>query len=545
MNGAVRSRTGRRWALWLLLAATIGGGAVRFGGILWGLPATLHADEWVIVEYAIDMARRNSFEPAFFARPDHLEIQLSYLAYQLWAHLGHGTTPELLYAVSPAPFYAISRAITAFFGTAMIPLAFLIGRVVSRPTAPIMAVFVALFPPFVEHSRYATPDIPLTFTVMVVILGSLRYLRTSSWGDLLLACTGVALGITVKYPAVVGCVIIAAVVVIAALRERRPMRIVSRGAAAIGAVLGGTFALSPVLFTNGGEVLGQLTAQNSAGHLGASGLGFGGNLLFYVQEVLESGGVLLIIFAIAGVVWLGLRAPWDLVPFGISAVYWVFLSRLELHWERWGLPIYLGIVLLGAIGVSGLSRVALRMSATVPDDAPVERRLAGRAGPWTIGILFSLSAVTLASGSLAQLAYALAPDTRVVAASALTVRGVTAENTAYDGYTPFQTDDPDTIAIWLSVADDALEAEPGIEYILTSSLMANRYLADKERPEHEVYVRVAADLPEIERWTPSGTPPEGMWEIERIVRTLPYLWQTFGGGMSGPELVLYGWPVGA
>jgi len=43
----------------------------------------------VIVEGAIDMVKRHSFEPSFYYRPDHVEIQLSYLAYMAYAHLFH------------------------------------------------------------------------------------------------------------------------------------------------------------------------------------------------------------------------------------------------------------------------------------------------------------------------------------------------------------------------------------------------------------------------------------------------------------------------
>ena len=39
----------------------------------------------MIVEGAIDMVKRHSFEPSFYYRPDHVEIQLSYLAYMAYA----------------------------------------------------------------------------------------------------------------------------------------------------------------------------------------------------------------------------------------------------------------------------------------------------------------------------------------------------------------------------------------------------------------------------------------------------------------------------
>lgn len=524
----------RRGVLTALLVATIlVGAAVRYVGVLWGLPMQLHADEWVVVEYAIDLASRNSFEPAFFARPDHLEIQLSYLAYQVWAHVFHGTSPEALFATTQAPFYAISRTITATFGTAMIPLAYLIGRTLNRPIGLLMAVGVALFPPFIEHSRFATPDIPLTFTVMLVMLGCVLYLEKPGWWPLLLATAGVALGITVKYPAALGTLAIAAVVIIVAIRDRHPLQILSRGAAAAGLVVGITFALSPVLFTNASEVIHQLTAQNSEGHLGASGLGWGGNLQYYAIQMLTSGGLLLVLFAVAGGVWAVATRRWAAVPLALGIVYWIALSRLSLHWDRWGLPMYLTVVLFAAIGVyaavvwaRGLTRLQ-------------------RPARWTVGILAGISGVTLLLGAVAQAAFTLVPDTRQVAAEELPEWGATPENTVYDGYTPFLPDGPATIASELEVVDGRLvprEEGADVDFILTSSLMSGRYLRDPTREESAVYVVLRDDETPIARWIPVGGPPAGAFELPRIVSTLGYLGALAGGGMSGPRLALYEFP---
>lgn len=129
-----------------------------------------------------------------------------------------------------------------------------------------------VLPPLVEHSRYATPDVPLVFAVLLTILGAVRYIQRESWPWLVLASAGVAIGITAKYPAVAATSTIAVAVIVASIRSRRYWRIPVRGAAAIVMVLGFTFTLSPTLFTNFSEVRAQLFQQNSTGHLGADGL---------------------------------------------------------------------------------------------------------------------------------------------------------------------------------------------------------------------------------------------------------------------------------
>ena len=76
-----RQRLRWDWVSTALTVIILGGAVARFIGGGWGLPLELHPDEWVIVQGAIDMAKQHSFEPPYFLRPDHVEMQLSNLAY--------------------------------------------------------------------------------------------------------------------------------------------------------------------------------------------------------------------------------------------------------------------------------------------------------------------------------------------------------------------------------------------------------------------------------------------------------------------------------
>lgn len=544
-RGRAHTERGTRWdwVAWALIGTVVLGSLLRFGGITWGLPMQLHPDEWVIVEGAIDLATRNSFEPSQFSRPDHLEILLSYLLYMAWSYAAHGMPPEVLFDVSETPFYALSRAVTAAMGAAMIPLAFLIGRPFAREAGLFMAIGVAFFPPFVEHSRYATPDVPLTFTVMLVILGCVLYIRSQSWWSLFLACAGVALGITVKYPAIIGCLAIAASVGIASILARRPWRILGRGAAAVGMVIGVTFAVSPVLFTNASEVLHQISAQNAAGHLGASGLTFGEKLALYANLQVEFGGVLMVLFALAAVIWVGVRRRWDAAPLGIGLIYWIAISSLSLHWVRWGLPMWISVVLLGGLGVWVAWQWASR----------ARREVIARSAVATAA---SVSGVTLLVSSLVVVASALAPDTRTVAARDLEARGLSPANTSFDGYTPFLPGGVTTVADELTLVDDTVvrrPAYPALEFALLSERMSERYLADPNRPEHALYTAIESTLPVIKEWVPAESPlveewmpvqrsTIGVWEPVRLVQSVAYLATLAQGGMSGYVLTLYELP---
>ena len=519
--------------VWGLLAITIVGGVLRFAGIGWGLPFALHADEWVVVEGAIDMAQRNSFEPPHFFRPDHLETQLSYLAFQAWSHLFGGGSPEVLFAVDPAPFYALARAVTAALGTASIVVAYFIGASFSRTTGLWAAFAVSFFPPFVENSRYATPDVPLVFAVLLVILGCVRYLQTESWPSLVLASAGVAVGVTAKYPALAATVTIAAAVVIASIRSRHLWRIPIRGLAAIGMTIGFTFALSPSLFTNFSAVRAQLLQQNSTGHLGADGLDWAGNAAFYATGFLNNAGVLVVLFALIGLVSAVLTRRWDMTPLLTGLVFWVAISALTLHWDRWGLPMYVTPLLFAAVGADAAWRWA-RQRGTIARVA--------------VGVLGALSLLSLLLASTAQLASALAADTRQTAAADLDARGIEADDTFYDGYTPFLTDGPRNLASELTVEDGVVQPREGMDplpYVLTSSAMVSRYLNADSMPEEQSVYRAIRELEPDTVWSSIGTPPASPWEPVRIWRSVEYLAKVIGGAHTGPELILYRMPGAA
>ncbi|MCR2801718.1 glycosyltransferase family 39 protein [Microbacterium sp. zg-Y818] len=511
-------------------------------GITWGLPVPLHADEWVVVEGAIDMAARNSFEPPYFMRPDHLEMQLSYLLFQAWSHLVLGVSPEVAFASDVAPFYALARAVTAVLGTAMVPVAYLIGREYARSVGVLMALAVAVFPPFVAHSRVATPDIPLTFAVMIAILGAVRYIRTQSWRDLALGTFGVAVGVTAKYPAALAAVVIVYAVIYAALRSRRPALIVTRGLGTLGMFLGMTFLLSPTLFTNIAEVRRQLFQQNSTGHLGADGLDWGGNLAFYARDFFSEGGVLLTVFAVAGLCAILWRRVWSALPLLVGIAFWVAISALTLHWARWGLPMYITPVLLAGIGVVAVYRAAAALGRRAENAPPAARR----APAVTVAVLAAISGASLLLSSTVGLLVALAPDTRALAERYLKTHGITADQVISDGYTPFLPAGARSVLSDLTVDDGVLRSRHEGEdrtYVLTSSTMAGRHLRAAGTEGATVYSAIAEELPVLEQWQPVTGSPSSPWEATDIARELAKLAQILDGGASGPQLVLYRFPA--
>lgn len=528
-----------RWDLvtWLLVATTAVGSILRLAGLSWGLPLTLHADEWVVVDGAIDMASRNSFEPGYFFRPDHLEMQLSYIAYQAYSHLVHGVSPEVQFAQDEATFYLISRSITALFGIGMIVLAALIGRRFSRVVGLLSAMAVAFFPPFVENSHFATPDVPLTFACMVVILGCIRYLESRGWPDLLLACLGVALAFTIKYPGAASALMIALVVVVTAVIDRRWSRVITHGAGAIAAVVLMIFLVSPVLFTNIDAVLEQVRGQNSTGHLGADGLGWSGNLVFYAQDFASEAGVLVVVLAAAGAAWAVRDRMLAALPLMTGAILWVVLSSLELHWDRWGLPMYLTPLLLAPIGLTR-SWAALR-----------ERFPTARLVPVGAAVVSGLALLNLVVASTATTARFLATDTRTESLDFSTDNGFSMDNSIVEGYTPLSPGVPRLFFDKFSVADGEIRvAETGDgatapTVVMSSSGMSARFQAEAKYVDQQtVYRLLDEQFPVLQRWTSTPEPEATALEPLSIVRHVDYLGSMLRGGLVGPDITIYSVP---
>ena len=518
----------RRVVLWCALGLGI---ALRFLGLNWGLPLQLNPDEWVIVTGALDLAQRNSFEPSLYFRPDHVEIQLSYFGYQAYAHLFAHTSVELAYAADPGVFLLISRSITALFGVASMILAYFIGRRFNRSIAVIALVLFSIYPPLVRHAHFASPDVPLTAALLGVVLALIHYMERPSFPSLLFACGATAIAITIKYPGAIATVMIAVVVIFAAVKERQLGRIFIHGVTAIGSVLVFLFLISPVLFTNFQAVVASIHQESRSTHLGADGLGWVGNLVFYGNEFFEVGGILLSIMGLVGVYFAIQRRLVTVLPVLLGSIFWVILSAVPLHWERWGVPMAISPLILGSIGIY-YSYVYL-----------TERF--GNQNRWrrpVLGIFVAVITVNLLVGSLGFVVTFLASDTRIVAAASLEKQGIQDGNTLSEGYTAFRPGRPVAIfGDFQTVGGRLVAPDSNRDFVMTSSCMRDRYFQETK------YVREQAFYNEMERqfdvefrFTPTVYEREGVaFEPINIFLGADMLRAFVNGGSSGCTLTVY------
>lgn len=538
-----RPRTSGRQFLrlhWVPISLTlivVGGAAVRLVGIGWGLPLRLHPDEYVIVDGAIDMAKRHSFEPPYYYRPDHVEMQLSNIAYLCYAHIFHGTSPQALYAKNVAPFLLISRLITACFGVGMIVLSYRIGRRFNPVIGVMSALFFAFFPPFVVNSHLATPDIPLTFAFMIVILGCMRYLDNPQWRNVLMACLGVSIAIAIKYPGALGTIMIAVVVITRGIVNRDWRRIVGHGAGAIGAVVCFLFLISPVLFTNAAVVWDNVTAEGGSGHLGADNLAWPEKVGFYATDFATAAGITMVLFFLLGIYWCVRQRLQHSIPLWMGVIVWPLLSLPGLHWARWGLPMYLTPLLIAPIGIY-YSTKFLR-------DRPVPMWMR-----WAGVAVAALMVANLVLASVAVSAQFLAPNTQSVGRGVFAARGATAKNTISEGYSPFLPGASENLFDKFDVIDGRLMVGPaapnraGMRYVAVSSDMYDRYNGEpKYEDQQEFYRLLSEQFPLVTTLQPVPEPAPGILATVGIWRSAAYMVGLAHGGFSGPTIKLYEIPA--
>jgi len=114
------------------------------------------------------------------------------------------------------------------------------------------------------------------------------------------------------------------------------------------------FIFAPHLFFKLDQIREILIYESRSTHLGADNLNWFGNMLFYLKVFINSAGWIVFLFALAGMILsVASKQPAMLLLY-FGAGYWVALSKLGLHWERWSLPMMITPLLLAAFSVTKL-----------------------------------------------------------------------------------------------------------------------------------------------------------------------------------------------
>jgi hypothetical protein len=331
------------------------------------------------------------------------------------------------------------------------------------------------------------------------------YLKNEKKLWLILACIGVGLNTVEKYPGILTYGIVLVTIGIKVFSHKKQHHRINwqfffrEIAITLTVVILSMFIFAPHLFFKLDQIREILIYESRSTHLGADNLNWFGNMLFYLKVFINSAGWIVFLFALAGIILsVASKQPAMLLLY-FGAGYWVALSKLGLHWERWSLPMMITPLLLAAFSITKLwetikSRKIVKVLVTV-----------------FLIVFFSLFALNGLTSSV-LLTW---QDTRVVALDFLNKNNITMENSISEGYTPFYPRYAGRIF-------DFNYNNPGqIRYVILSSNIYGRYEAEPDRykTENDYYSDLRAEATLIAEFLPSMK-PDNPWE--QLIVTVDY-----------------------
>lgn len=417
-----------RWYFRMLALIFVTAIILRFVGASWGMPHNnLHPDEGIIFGPSYLCALNRNFEVHDYYRPNHVSIKMNTLLYigiqELYFAPQGQNDFELNYNENFALFTTASRVLTALFGVGTVIFAYFIGLFWGRKQALFATLLFAVFPSFIEHSHYITPDVPLLFFLMGVLWAALCYQKKPSVSWLFWMSFFTALATCEKYPGAYGCAIIA--VAVCATHIKKPALIAKDGCLSILFFVLGIMAVSPVLLIDFRTVLEAISGQYQPYHIGADGLNFGGKLLFYLKTTGVHFGLLLTVSSIYGFVKSFRKNVKPTIILFVFLAYIVPISTITLHFERYTLPIYAAGLLFGAFGAFYILEDLQGLLKKTPAAFLI-----------AYPIFILLPVCSLLAGSIAVCGSFLVPDSRIFLQDVFVQMGVTVSNTVYDCNTP-------------------------------------------------------------------------------------------------------------
>jgi hypothetical protein len=496
---------------------------LRVTGADWGFPLLLHPDEHTIADVPADMARRSSLDPAVYMRPDHIEIYANAVLYHAASIIKYGKPLTDTFGDHKTFYYLLSRILVALLGTACIAVAYLIGREYGEGTGIAASLIFAIFPAYVGHSHYITSDVPLTLCILCSILIAIRYLKGPTNRKLILLSLSSAFALSVKYPGVLTVLLTMAVILSTHYEDKR--KAVRELLKALLLFLFFAFIISPYLFINYREVIAATLIEARQYHVGADELGWIGNMIYYAKCYYAFTGILMFPFFLLGAFYVIRTEKKFSIPLFFGFLYWIILSNVPLHWERWALPMFTAPLLITAYGVNIAGKGSLFAS----------RKFARPASNLAFGIaLCKLLVVSTVIAAMFTLR-----DTREVSYQFVREAGITQENALYEGYTPLSPGRPRALVKKGDVIEDK-------SFIILSSYTYKRYLNDKERFERQnKFYDQLFSLPLVREFAPvseNNFADLTFWANKSLIGGIAFLKEYFEDNSAlyrGPTIRIY------
>jgi len=515
----------------MLLAILASSSVFIFGGANWGLPLILHTDEWYHIDPAISFVHDRVLYGHYYHHSYFL-VQLLAFVFRVCLFF-FGYSPENINDIGIHNFHLIARILTGLFLVGSTIIAYFIGKKFSNSAAVLCAFLIAFYPRFITHSHYAVANIPSVFCIILFIYLALNYAEKPGFKNL--TCLAVVTGvfITIKYPGAIMCAAIAISVIVHSLKDKKYIRILKHGVVSVVLVAATTVLIFPWSILRLEAVSASFLSEARSTHLGADGLSWFDNMVFYANNYLLASGIILLVFFVIGCFFIikDKQVLLKSYPLFYGIIFWIGLSQLGLHWERWGLPMYVTPLLVSAIGIS-------KSFYYIKSNSFFLRRI--RLSYSIFTFLVIAIALNLVSGSAASLTGFLVPDTRGYAQNFDREQGIDRNNSIFEGYTSLQLNIPVMFFDEFDFIDGSFYIRSRPRYVLTSSFMFDRFRNERDIYilQNDIYDYIEDRMIEIKRFT-GVQMNHSIVSLCNIYHNISYIKQVLDHGMDGPTLVYY------
>jgi hypothetical protein len=479
---------------------------IRRIGIKHGFPLLTHPDEPVSIDPILRMTRLHTLNPDHFSWPSQIQYYLNFFYLNIVSFILYGKNVYWAYEENYLTFYFHARLLISIMGSLIPIVAHKIGKEFKLGFSFFAALVFALFPLYIEHSLYVTPDIPITLFTMLVMFFTLRYINTNAQHNLYIATVFSSINTAEKYPGLLSLAIVIVGIGIQLLKSKdvilkqKIKQFLLKFSIVFLIYFVFLFIFGPYLFIEYKKVIQAIIGEARSTHLGADGLGWLGNLGFYLRVFYSYSNIIGITFfcigLIAAINQIFKKNEMKFLLLFYGFVYWIALSKLGLHWERWALPMYISPLLIISLGLAVVWK----------------RRRVNKIFKITIILILSVFFVCQLLFSLSVPMRMKYKDTRYASLIYCEQNNINKNNTIYEGYTPLFPGHP------ILIFDEYQSNKDNYEYVILSSSMFGRYYAEPERYQHEVsiYERIRDENELIKKFIPESAPESIIDRLEII-----------------------------
>ncbi len=499
---------------------------IRRIGLKHGFPILTHPDESAIIQPVLNMTRLHSLNPGNFNRPDQILYYLNFVYLNVVSFIKYGMNVYWAYDEHYLTFYFHSRLLISVLGSIIPIVAYKIGKEISPKFALPAALVFASFPIYTKHALYITPDVPTTLFTLLVIYFACKYIQSGQQKFIIFAAIFCAINTAEKYPGLLSLAIPLAAIGIHILGNRKEKnkinvkKLLLLFGKTLLAFIITLFIVAPFLFIEYQSVIQALIIESRSTHLGADNLGWLGNMWFYIKTFYANINIIGVLFFGVGV--FALIKTWNrkyiLLLYG--GFYWIALSKLALHWERWALPMFIAPLFIIAFGMTFLWEKYIQNKPTKLVAALLISFFIFQQGVHTLYIPINKKFT----------------DTRLISSTYCEQNDITIGNSIFEGYTPLAPSTPKEIF------SDYLAGTANKEYILLSSSMYGRYFAESDR--YQDYIKIYGDIREnnqlLSQYQPYPPATDTIRQLENIIYFVKYRFKlTDEIRYSGPTIEIY------